>query len=129
MELSGWSVKHGGASPAFAAVALTAMDDRDSVRSRSLLLTAVGRVENTSMGWNAARNSVGNRWGTGPTVAEGVPAAIALRTHARMATVHALDATGKRRSVLDARLADGILTFTIGPEHKTLWYEIETDAP
>jgi hypothetical protein len=36
---------------------------------------------------------------------------------------------GKRRATVDARLADGMLTFTIGPTHKTLWYEIETDAP
>lgn len=129
MELSGWSVKHAGRVPAFAAVALTAMDDRDTARSRSLLLTAVGRVENTGMRWNAERNSVGNQWGTGPTLAEGVPAAITLRTQARTATVHALDATGKRRSAVDARLADGMLSFTIGPEHQTLWYEIESDAP
>jgi hypothetical protein len=129
VELSGWTVKHSGDAPTFAAVALTAMDDRDTARSRSLLLTAVGRVENTGMRWNADRNSVGNQWGTGPTLAEGVPAAITLRTQTRTATVHALDAIGKRRSVVDARLADGILSFTIGPEHKTLWYEIETDAP
>ena len=129
VELSGWSVKHAGDAPAFAALTLTAMDERDTARSRSLLLTAVGRVENTGMHWNAARNSVGKEWGTGPTLAEGVPAVITLRTQARTAKVHALDATGKRRSVVDGNLADGILSFTIGPDRKTLWYEIETDAP
>ena len=98
-------------------------------RSRSLLLTAVGRVENKGAQWNAARTSVGNRWGDGPTLAEGVSATIALRTRARTAAVHALDATGKRRGRVEARLAEGVLTFTIGPEHKTVWYDIETDAP
>jgi hypothetical protein len=81
------------------------------------------------MKWNAERTSVGNQWGSGPALAEGVPATIALRTLAHTATVHALDATGKRRGRVDARLADGILTFDIGPVHKTLWYEIDTDAP
>jgi hypothetical protein len=58
-----------------------------------------------------------------------VTATIKLNTPAGKTTVHALDATGKRRKQVDARLADGVLTFTIGPEYKSLWYEIETDAP
>jgi hypothetical protein len=129
VELSGWIIKHAGKPPAFAAVTLTAKDDRDMDRSRSLLLTAVGRVENKGAQWNADRTSVGNRWGDGPTLAEGVPATITIRTKALTAAVHALDATGKRRGRVEARLAGGILAFTIGPEHKTVWYDIETDAP
>jgi hypothetical protein len=127
--LSGWTIKHAGKAPTFAALTLTAKDDRDIDRSRSLLLTAVGRVENKGMQWNADRTSVGNRWGDGPTLAEGVPATITIRTKAHTAVVHALDATGKRRRQLDARLADGVLTFTIGPKHKAVWYEIASDTP
>jgi hypothetical protein len=129
VELSGWTVKHAGPASAFAALTLTAMDDRDVTRSRSLLLTAVGRVENTGMRWNAARNSVGEDWGTGPTLAEGVQATITFRTRASRTAVHALDVTGKRLQQIDSRQSGGILSFKIGPEHRTLWYEIETDAP
>jgi hypothetical protein len=127
--LNGWGVEVAGRAPGFAALALTATDERPIARSRALLLTAVGRVENKGMQWNAGRTSVGDRWGVGPALAEGVPATITLRTPAGKATVHALDANGRRGRPVDARLADGMLTFTIGPEHKTLWYEIETDAP
>lgn len=129
VDLTGWKVKHARNAPAFAAVTLTAMDDRPVSRSRSLLLTAVGRVENKRMQWNAERNSVSNHWGSAPSLAEGVPASIAIRTSARTATVHALDATGKRRGRVAARLNNGSLTFDIGPDYKTVWYEIATDAP
>jgi hypothetical protein len=129
VALDGWRVEVTGKPPAFAALALTAKEDRPIARSRSLLLTAVGRVENRGMTWNADRTSVGKQWGEGPSLAEGVSATIKLDTPASKATVHALDGTGKRRKQVDTRLADGVLTFTIGPEHKTLWYEIETNAP
>ena len=50
------------------------MDGQPINQSRSLLLTAVGKVENKGMQWNAERTSVGRDWGTGPTRAEGIPA-------------------------------------------------------
>ncbi|HEY7310906.1 MAG TPA: carbohydrate binding domain-containing protein [Gemmataceae bacterium] len=127
--MNGWEMEVAGKPPRFAALALTAKDDRSIARARSLLLTAVGRVENKGVKWNTDRTSVGNHWGEGPSLAEGVSATIKLNTPANKATVHALDTTGKRRGRVNARLADGVLTFTIAPEHKTLWYEIETDAP
>ena len=107
----------------FAAVTLTAMDRRPLAESRRLLLTLAGKVENQDMGWNAARTSVGNKWGHGPTVAEGIPAAVSLRTTGAR-HVWALDSTGKRVGDVHAAWADGLLTFTVGPQFKTLWYEV-----
>ena len=43
-----------------------------------------------------------------------------------VATVWALDGSGKRRGQVEATLTGGRLTFAIGPDHRTLWYEIET---
>jgi hypothetical protein len=127
VELSGWTVQHSGKAGTFAAVTLSAKDEQSIERSESLLLTAVGRVENTGTKWNADRNSVGRQWGEAPTLAEGVPATVTIRTQARMASVYALDGKGKRKKRVDSRLADGILRFKIGPEFKTLWYEIEAE--
>ena len=107
----------------FAAATLTAMDRRPLAESRRLLLTLAGKVENQDMGWNAARTSVGNKWGHGPTVAEGIPAAVSLRTTGAR-HVWALDGTGKRVGDVHAAWADGLLTFTVGPQFKTLWYEV-----
>jgi hypothetical protein len=107
----------------FAAVALTAMDQHPLAQSRKMLLTLAGKVENQDMGWNAARTSVGSQWGHGPTVAEGIPATVTLKTNAAR-HVWALDGTGKRVGDVPATYANGRLTFTVGPQFKTLWYEI-----
>ncbi len=109
----------------FAALTLSAVDGKPMDQSQSLLLTAVGTVENTAMVWNKERTSLGTKWGTGPTLAEGVPAAITVRTVMTGVTVYALDATGKRLGIVASKLGGGAVTFAIGPEYKTLWYEIE----
>ena len=113
------------ASRGFMAVALTARDGKPTPASRSLLLTAVGRVENQGMAWNPDRSSVGDQWGKGPTVAEGIAAAVTVKSLAGMARVHALDGSGTRKALVPSNLQNGSVTFNIGPEHKTLWYEIE----
>ena len=108
----------------FAAVTLTAMDEKPTAQSQKLLLTLVGKVENQDMGWNADRTSVGSRWGHGPTVAEGVPATVSLQTDGPR-SVWALDGTGKHTEKVSATYANGTLTFTVGPQFKTLWYAVE----
>jgi hypothetical protein len=120
----GWELQIPQGETRFAALTLTAMDGKDTEHSVSLLLTAVGRVENAGMGWNATRTSVGDQWGSGPTQAEGVTGAVTLRTVVTDATVYALDGTGKRLGKVDSKLYGGQLTFNIGPANKTLWYEI-----
>ena len=107
----------------FAAVTLTAMDQEPLVQSHKLLLTLVGKVENQGMGWNADRTSVGDQWGHGPTVAEGIPAAVSLKIKSAR-HVWALDGTGRRVQPVPARFANGVLRFTVGPQFKTLWYEV-----
>jgi len=89
-----------------------------------LLLTLVGKVENQGMGWNADRTSVGDQWGQGPTLAEGIPAAVSLKTDGPR-TVWALDGTGKHSQRVPAAYANGSLTFAAGPEYRTVWYAVE----
>jgi hypothetical protein len=125
--LGGLRIEAGPTAHNFFALALCAMDDKAVEQSGSLLLTAVGDVENTGMVWNATRTSVGDQWGKGPTIAEGIPAEIALRTDARQAKVYALDGTGARLKSVPSQLKEGRLSFHIGPEYQTLWYEITTE--
>jgi hypothetical protein len=107
----------------FAVFAITDMEGNH--RGENMLLTAVGDVQNTGMGWNAAHTSVGDQWGTGPTKAEGISATvIASMEGFHSAKVYALGRTGKRVRVVPSRLTKTYLTFRIGPEYKTLWYEI-----
>jgi hypothetical protein len=127
VALDGWTVERAAKGPASAVLTLSARDGRPAERSRSLLLTAVARVETVGMGWNAERTSVGRSWGKGPVECEAVAATIRLTTSAKRATVHALDPTGKRRSRVESELRGGALTFAIGAEHRTVWYEIEAE--
>lgn len=108
----------------FAVLAVNAADGRPIRSSRSLVLTAVGRVENTGMVWNADRTSVSDRWGHGPTLAEGIPAQVSIETDGRAATVYALSGTGARTQTVASLLKGGRLTFEIGPQYHTVWYEV-----
>jgi len=76
------------------------------------------------MGWNADHTSVGTQWGQAPTLCEGIAAHVTLTTAAKAATVHVLDGTGARTGEVPASVQNGKLTFDIGPQFKTLWYEI-----
>jgi hypothetical protein len=107
----------------FGALTLVDLDGRDLMTTRRALLTLVGGAENSGMGWNEERTSVGDQWGDGPVVAEGIPCVISIPT-ARALRVFPLDASGKRGPPLAVTRKEERLTFRVGPESKTLWYEI-----
>jgi hypothetical protein len=113
----------------FAAIALTTKDGKRTRYSSSLLLTAVDKVENPGLKWNADRTFAEDSWKSGPTHAEVPSGTITIQTYAKSATVYALDATGKRMGKIDSTLVTSgpnpNLSFRIGPEHKTLWFEVE----
>jgi len=107
----------------FAALTLTANDGAPLATSHRLLLTIVGRSEFTGQIWNAAHNSVGKDWGTDPALAEGIPATVTL-ANPDITHVWALDPTGARMTPVPVTTNGGQATFTIGPNYKTVWYEI-----
>ena len=90
-----------------------------------MLLAAVGSADNENMSWNAARTSVGNNWGDGPTRVNGIAAEVALPF--RVSSVHSLDGRGQRQAALPVKVDGNTAQFTIGPEHRTLWYEITVE--
>ena len=76
------------------------------------------------MGWDADHTSVGTRWGRAPTICEGIAARVNLVTWGKNAKVYALDGTGAHTRTVPISLNAGRLSFDIGPQFKTLWYEI-----
>lgn len=124
-DWNGLSVAMDKTSRNFVTMTLTPLDSKPITQSQSMLLTALSNVENQGMTWNAERTTVSDQWGTGPTMAESVPATITLQTAARKATVHALDATGKRIQTVPSQLQNKRLSFRIGPQWPTVWYHIE----
>jgi hypothetical protein len=105
----------------WALVAIGALDGKPLRESRRVLVSVVGRVENTDMGWNEDRTSVGNDWGGPPVVAEAVEATITLPLKG---TVSALDATGAPKGKVAFReTADG-LAFETAEKYETLMYGV-----
>ena len=126
VQISGFEVQALAQGHNFAAMTLCAVDGRPTEQSRSLLMTVLCNVENRGMVWNAEHTSVGDQWGSGPTIAITPTATIHINTHALKAVVYALDATGKRGEEVASTLSNGVLTFTISPDHKAVWYEIKS---
>ena len=92
--------------------------------AKRILITATGDIENTGMGWkNAAKTSVGRDWGKAPVLVEGPAAKIELLEFlgGGKFMAWALDERGQRRAEIP--VANG--TLEIGPQHRTLWYEVE----
>jgi len=93
---------------------------------RRALLTAAGAAENTGFVWkNAAKTSIEPDWGRSPSRIESVPAEITVPAFGKCVIIHALDERGQRRTPPLPVQRDGAsASFTIGPPHATLWYEI-----
>ena len=98
--------------------------------SARILLAATGLSHNsgakfTDHGKGAISCRDGD-WGHGPTVNEGIPATIILPAPSSSTTCWALDEHGERtKSVLVATDANGHAVVKIGPEYRTVWYEID----
>ena len=120
-------------SPVFGTIALAAIPGDGEYepigKARRHLLAACGRVANTDMGWNSARTSVGVRWGGAPTLCETVPGSVRLAVPGSGKwRVWALDGKGNRVKLIKSMRKGCELLFRIGPEDKTIWYEIESPA-
>jgi peptidoglycan/xylan/chitin deacetylase (PgdA/CDA1 family) len=110
----------------FAAVTAVATDGQPLGASRRVLVTICGRVENQGMGWNAARTTVGSKWGQGPTVAQHVPARLAFTVEGDR-KVFALAPDGARAGQVPATRQGDQLTFTVEAADRTLFYELTAD--
>ncbi|HEV7866461.1 MAG TPA: carbohydrate binding domain-containing protein [Chthoniobacteraceae bacterium] len=119
-ELSGMKIEFGALRQGFGSVQVTTLDGTGFTEAKRMLITATADVENTGMKWTSpAKESVGRNWGTAPSLVEGVPATVTF-PGGRKLTAWALDERGQRRA--EVALKDR--TLAIGPEHRTLWYEV-----
>jgi hypothetical protein len=107
----------------YGVVMLSSIDGQEIAASKRLILTALGDAQNTGTRWNAKRDSVSD-WGKGPTYLRGISAQIKMLSNESNLNVWSLDATGVRRARVPATYRNGMLTFTIGPQWQTAWYEI-----
>ena len=90
------------------------------------LITATGLAENTGMGWkNPEHTTVGSDWGRAPSLVEGVSGTITLPSPAARTRCWSLDGCGQRRLPVEVRDAGGRAEIAIGPQARTIWYEVE----
>ena len=103
-------------------------------RHARILLAATGFARNagarfTDQGETAGGDRIissrGADWGGGPYEVEGVPAEITLPSPASSTRCWALDGAGQRVLPVPVESAGGLAQIVIGPEYRTIWYEIE----
>ncbi|MCW5942058.1 MAG: carbohydrate binding domain-containing protein [Fimbriimonadaceae bacterium] len=107
----------------FAALSLNPLDGQALAQSGRLLLTLGGRVENPGMGWNADRTSVSGQWGTGPSIAEAIPASVSFR-HAGALKGWALDGRGRRVRAIPTTYRSGFVGVQTDARTGSMWVEL-----
>ncbi|BCM91765.1 hypothetical protein IAD21_03640 [Abditibacteriota bacterium] len=123
------SVENPSSSNGWMSLVMVARDGKPLEKSNSIIVGALNRAENSGMTWNADRTSVGEGWGSGPTLLETPSATLDLQTASPRVGVWKLDPTGKRTVPVAATLQNGHLRFTIAPSDQTPWYEIALNSP
>ena len=108
-------------------------EEKNGVLSKgSYLLTATGELRNTDAVYKITEdNSItsagayGGSNGRAPALCEGIPATITLDgLRAENVKVYALDESGNRAKDVPVADKDGVAAFEIGPEYRTIWYEV-----
>ena len=118
IEISGMSVT---SKSDYAVVALTSITDKPISESDHLLLTTIGRAENTNMKF------VGNilaENGEPPVVIENIEAEIELETNVSDLSVWAISAEGYYIGTVPTEYKDGKLRFSIGDTSRSMYYLI-----
>jgi hypothetical protein len=112
--LQGWST-----------INATVLEGDNFQTARRILITATGSSANTGMKWKSGEEaSLSKGWGNAPSLVEGVSATLTLPASGD-AKAWALDETGRRKTEIPIKIDHDRITIEIGPESKTLWYEIE----
>ena len=93
-----------------------------------ILIAATGVEQNTGARLETLSEdkvTLSNRWGEAPLVCEGVPARITLPVPAKRVKCFPLDESGGRRAAIGVMEVGGRAELVLGPQCKTVWYEVE----
>lgn len=111
----------GFSKPEFAALTMTPLDGRPLAESKSILITACSRAENTGMQFSPDRRTVGRNWGGPPVLIEPVTGCAVLPPGTWKC--QALGPDGLPTvDVPVAKDAKGRPVVNFTPEYKTMWY-------
>ena len=108
----------------FATVAISSLTDDPISYSANILLTAVGRAENTNFKLNDERTQVLNI-GNGPILVEVIEAIIKIKTDKKNLRVMSINPQGSVTGFMPSEYKDGIFSFEIGKEFQSMYYLIQ----
>jgi hypothetical protein len=127
-DLGGVQLQIGQTRLDWATVSLVCLDGVGFDRPGRILLAATGDVQNRGAQLQQlpdGKVTLGNRWGEEPLLCEGVLAEVVLPVAPARVKFYPLDESGNRRAAAAAGERAGRALLTLGPQHKTVWYEIE----
>ncbi|MBP3304693.1 MAG: hypothetical protein J6L24_01860 [Oscillospiraceae bacterium] len=123
----------------YAVLALSSLDnDMDLCETDSMLLTAVGRVENTDMKMSVAPEKVQpndglppymqmDDFGKPPILCEVIEADVEIKTSRSNMVVWAVNSEGVFVGNVPTKYEDGTLKFTLGPKYPSIYYLIQAE--
>ena len=108
----------------FAVIALSSLEDEPLERSANILLTAVGRADNSGARYNedhTERYEIGGA----PVIVEVIEAEIEMKTSQPHLRVFAIDPEGLIRDHAAATVENGTATFSVGGKYPSMYYLIQ----
>jgi hypothetical protein len=108
----------------FATVAISTLTDEPIKSSTNMLLTAVGRADNTNSKYNEDHTQQ-LEVGPGPIQVEIIEATIEIETDKRNLRVMAINPQGFIIGYIPSEYKDGIFRFEIGKEYQSMYYLIQ----
>lgn len=108
----------------FATIAISTLTNEPITSSTNMLLTAVGRAENTNMKYNDERTQILDV-GHGPVLVEIIEAVIEIQTNKKNLRVISVNPQGLTTGYIPSSYENGIFKFEIGKEFQSMYYLIQ----
>lgn len=122
-----YSASNGGVEinePDFVSLTITSLDSDNTTaplpNGRNILITAVGRCENTGMIFTPDRTSVGDDWGYAPVLIE--PVSGAIRFPFKGIKCYALAPDGTIKCTVPTGAEGSQTVIEMSPVYETMWY-------
>lgn len=110
----------------FATVAISSLTDAPICESDNMLLTTVGRAENTGMRFNEEHDELLDI-GKPPILIEVIEAEIRIKTKVENLKVWSVNAEGYFAGVIPSEYIDGVFRFKVGKCFKSMYYLIQAE--
>ncbi len=125
--MSGVTLTIGKSKLDWATVSLVCLDGQSFSDSGRVLIAATGWQQNQNarlQNLGDDRATLGRQWGDAPVLCEGIAAEITLPVTNREVRLFPLDESGNRRKGIVIPAASGGAKVIIGPQHRSVWYEV-----